>query len=490
MADAGARQGASGRGDLTQGSIGPTLLKFALPTLASSILQSLNGTINAIWVGRFLGEGALAATSNANMVMFLLMSFVFGFGMASTILIGQAWGRRDVDEARRVFGTVAASFAVIAVLIGFAGYYLSGSILHLLGTPGDAAPLALAYLRVIFLAMPALLLLTLLMMALRGSGDSMTPLWFMLVAVILDSGLNPVFILGLGPAPKMGIAGSATATLIANYAALIALLAFIYLRDLPLRLRGHELRYLRPTAAILKTIVVKGLPMGIQMIVISVSALALVGMVNREGVDTTAAFGVAMQLWTYVQMPAMALGAAVSAMAAQNIGARQWDRVGRITRVGIVQSLLITGGLIVLLTLSDRTVLALFMGPQSPALPIARHIHVLATWNFLLFGVTMVLFATVRANGAVWAPLIILAIGLVPVRFGWIFATHAWLGADAIWTSFPVSSFINLALSIVYYLKGGWRKARMSVDDLPCEDECVEQAEATREAGGALNPAG
>lgn len=489
MADAAAGR-ASGRGDLTQGSIAPTLLKFALPTLASSILQSLNGTINAIWVGRFLGEGALAATSNANMVMFLLMSFVFGFGMASTILIGQAWGRRDVDEARRIFGTIAASFAVIAVLIGFAGYYLSGSILHLLGTPGDAAPLALAYLRVIFLAMPALLLLTLLMMALRGSGDSMTPLWFMLVAVILDSGLNPVFILGLGPAPKMGIAGSATATLIANYTALIALLAHIYLRDLPLRLRGHELRYLRPTAAILKTIVVKGLPMGIQMIVISVSALALVGMVNREGVDTTAAFGVAMQLWTYVQMPAMALGAAVSAMAAQNIGARQWDRVGRITRVGIIQSLLITGALIVLLTLSDRTVLSLFMGPQSPALPIARHIHVLATWNFLLFGVTMVLFATVRANGAVWAPLIILAIGLVPVRFGWIFATHAWLGADAIWTSFPVSSLINLTLSVIYYVKGGWRKARMSVDRLPCEDECIEEAEATREAGGALNPAG
>ena len=97
-----------GRGDLTQGSIAPTLLKFALPTLASSILQSLNGTVNAIWVGRFLGEGALAATSNANMVMFLLSAFVFGFGMASTILIGQAWGRKDVDEARRVFGTAVA----------------------------------------------------------------------------------------------------------------------------------------------------------------------------------------------------------------------------------------------------------------------------------------------------------------------------------------------------------------------------------------------
>jgi len=479
-----------GRGDLTQGGIGSTLLKFALPTLASSILQSLNGTINAIWVGRFLGEGALAATSNANMVMFLLTAFVFGFGMAATILVGQAWGRKDVDQARRVFGTAGGSFLLVTIVIAMVGWFLSPAILKLLGTPGDAAPLALAYLRVIFLAMPALLLLTLAMMALRGAGDSMTPLFFMIVAVILDSGLNPVFIRGLGPAPRLGIAGSATATLIANYAALFGLIAYIYIKDLPLRLRGGELRYLWCDVAIMKTIVVKGFPMGLQMVIISLSALALIGLVNREGVDTTAAFGVAMQLWTYVQMPAMALGAAVSAMAAQNIGAGLWDRVGRIARIGIVQTLIITAAMIVALTLADRTVLSLFMGGDSPALPIARHIHVVATWNFLLFGVMMVLFGTVRANGAVWIPLIVLAVGMVPVRFGYIFATYHWLHADAIWTSFPVTSAINLALAIGFYVHGGWRKARMTVGEQPDGDECKEEALATREPGGALNPAG
>src|SRR6185503_12152270 len=121
MADAAVR----GRGDLTQGNIGPTLLKFAIPTLASSILQSLNGTINAIWVGRFLGEHALAATSNANMVMFLLTAFVFGFGMASTILIGQYWGRRDVDGARRIFGTAAGAFGLATIIMAVAGWFLS-----------------------------------------------------------------------------------------------------------------------------------------------------------------------------------------------------------------------------------------------------------------------------------------------------------------------------------------------------------------------------
>ena len=484
-----------GQRDLTSGPIAKTLLAFALPTLGSSILQSLNGSINAVWVGRFLGEDALAATSNANIVMFLLMAFVFGFGMASTILIGQAFGRRDVDQARRVLGTAIGAFLLVAATIAVAGWIFSPALLKLLATPAGAAPLALAYLRVIFIAIPGSLMMIMLMMALRGGGDALTPLWFMILAVLLDSGLNPVFILGLGPAPALGIAGSATATVIANYASLAAMLVYIYARDLPLRLRGRELRYLKPDGAILRTIVVKGLPMGLQMIVISASALALVGLVNREGVDTTAAFGVAMQLWTYLQMPAMALGAAVSAMAAQNIGAGKWERVSAITRSGVLFALVITAGLVVLLAVADRPALALFLGGASPALPIARHIQILATWSFLLFGVTLVLFGTVRANGSVIGPLIILFIGLVPVRLGFALGAYRWLGADALWISFPVSSFSNMALAIAFYLHGGWRKSRMAVPGgghpgPVDEQECVEEALANAEPGGRLNPAG
>ncbi|MFL6863128.1 MAG: MATE family efflux transporter [Allosphingosinicella sp.] len=483
-----------GQRDLTRGRIAPTLLAFALPTLGSSILQSLNGSINAVWVGRFLGEDALAATSNANIVMFLLMAFVFGFGMASTILIGQAFGRRDVDQARRVIGTAMGAFILVAVGIGVAGWLFAPALLRLLATPAGAAPLALAYLRVIFIAMPSSLILVMLMMAMRGAGDAMTPLWFMILAVILDSGLNPVFIRGLGPVPAMGIAGSATATVIANYVSLFGLLVYMYARDLPLRLKGRELRYLRPDGAILRTIVVKGLPMGLQMIVISASALALIGLVNREGVATAAAFGVAMQLWTYLQMPAMALGAAVSAMVAQNIGAGRWDRVSAITRSGIAFALAITAGLVLLLAVADRPALGLFLGGSSPALPIARHIQILATWSFLMFGVTLVLFGTVRANGAVIGPLAILFVGLVPVRLGFALGAYPWLKADALWISFPVSSFSNMVLAVAFYLHGGWRKSRMDLGGRPSaprdDSECVEEALAGAEPGGRLNPAG
>lgn len=451
------------RRDLTTGPITRTLIAFALPTLGSNLLQSLNGSVNAIWVGRILGENALAATSNANLVMFLMFAALFGFGMAATILIGQAYGRRDIDTVRRIVGTAAGLFLVMSFVIAVVGYVETPALLRLLATPPSAMPLALAYLRVVFLFMPASFIITLAMMSLRGTGDSLTPLIWMGVSVAIDVVLNPVLMLGLGPFPRMGIAGSATATLIANYAAMAGLLAHIYLRDMPIRLRGHELRYLIPEPALLRTILVKGVPMMIQMLVLSLSGLVMIGLINREGVITAAAYGVTSTLWTYISMPAMAVGAAVSAMTAQNIGANRWDRVARITRSGIMFSIATTTTMVVLLTLVDRQALGLFLSPDSPAIPVAQHIQRLATWNFILFGVTFTLFGTIRANGAVWPALIILIVTLIPIRLGIAAFLRPVIGVDALWYSFPASSIMTMTLAILYYRYGGWRKARMMV---------------------------
>jgi Na+-driven multidrug efflux pump len=124
--------GAQGARDLTQGPIASTLLTFAIPTLASNILQSLNGSINAIWVGRFLGPQALAATANANIIMFLMFSVVFGFGMASTVMIAQAVGARDMDAARRAFGSAVGFCFLLAMGVAVAGWFGGPALLRLL----------------------------------------------------------------------------------------------------------------------------------------------------------------------------------------------------------------------------------------------------------------------------------------------------------------------------------------------------------------------
>lgn len=474
--------------DLTSGAIASTLLTFALPTLGSNILQSLNGSINAIWVGRFLGEGALAATSNANIIMFLTFGLVFGFGMAATILVGQSFGRNDLDGARRAFGSAVGLVFGGAVVIATLGWIFAPEILHLLATPGDALPLALAYLRVIFLGLPASMLLVLMMMGLRGSGDSMTPLWFMVLSVVLDSGLNPLLIAGIGPFPRMGIAGSAMATLIANHVALIGVVLYVHVRDLPIRLRGAERRYLVPDRALTGTIVRKGLPMGAQMLVMSTAGLTMVGLVNRLGVETAAAYAVSQQLWTYIQMPAMAIGAAVSAMAAQNIGARRWDRVGDITKFGLIYNVAITGAMVGVVILFDRSVMTLFVAGDSPAIPIARHIQLIASWNFVIFGATMVIFSTVRANGAVMMPLLVLFVAMYPVRIGFAVLMRPVIGPDALWWAFPVGSVAGLVMAGAYYRHGHWRKDPLVVPHDP--DEAGEHSHGLTEPAGRLQPTG
>jgi putative MATE family efflux protein len=457
---------AGGRQDLTEGPITRTLAVFAVPTLVGNILQSLNASINTIWIGRFLGEKALAASANAANIIFLAWSALFGFAMAAMILVGQHMGRKDVDSARKVIGAATALLLGISVLVVAVGVGLTDKLLHVLGTPPDSLPLASVYLKVMMWGFPFSAIIVLMMMTLRGIGDAMTPLWFMILGLILDAGLNPVFIAGFGPIPAMGIAGSGVATLIANGVGAIGMIAMVYWRDMPIRLRGPEFRYLMPPPALLNLILSKGTIMGLQMFVLTATGLVMIGLVNHAGVIAVAAYGVAVQLWNYVQMPSMAVGAAVSAMAAQNIGAGKWDRVGAITRAGLVFHILLTGALLTLLTVFDRSVLGLFLGAGSPAIPIAERIQLIAGWSFLFSGATMVFFGTVRANGAVIAPLVILTIGLVVCRLGFALAMEPTMGFDALWWAFPFGSVVVVTLSWAYYTYGGWRKGTL-----------VEQAE-------------
>jgi Na+-driven multidrug efflux pump len=173
-----------------------------------------------------------------------------------------------------------------------------------------------------------------------------------------------------------------------------------------------------------------------------------------------------LQLWNYVQMPALAIGAAVSAMAAQNIGAGLWHRVGKVTVSGAVTNLAMTGVLIAIMLTFDRQLLSLFLAVDGEAMNAARHIMWLSSWTYLPFGVTMVVLSTLRSNGVVMPPLIILAISMFPVRLGLYYALYPSLGSDAIWWSFPLSSLASLAMALAVYRHGGWRKKGAVVNQM------------------------
>ncbi|MBP1967733.1 MATE family efflux transporter [Paenibacillus aceris] len=446
---------------LTEGPITKTLILFSLPILLGNVLQTLNGSINAVWIGKYLGEGALAATSNANIIMFFLMSSIFGFAMAAVILIGQNLGAKKTQEAKKVVGTSTVFFFLLSIIVAAFGLLFSNTILTWMNTPPDVKDLAVTYTRIIFAGVPFMFGFNLIMAILRGSGDAKTPFYFLLLSAILDVILNPILIDGIGPFPKMGIAGSAVATFVAQLISFVLLIMYLYRKKYFLRITKEDIPLLRIDWLIIRTLIQKGVPMGLNMVVVSVSNLLLVHLVNSYGSESTAAFGIAMQISSYVQMPAMAIGGAVTSMAAQNIGAGKWDRVNRITWTGVGVNIVMTGLIVAALTMFNREVVSLFLPPEGKAIALGVHINNLTLWSFIIFGVFNVVAGVVRSAGSVVFPLLVAFIALLLVRIPLATVLSHKYGFDVIWWSFPVSFSVAVTLNLLYYRFGKWKEARM-----------------------------
>jgi len=461
-----ARPGSGGRfgpgtQDLTTGPIARTLVTFALPVLGSNFLQSLNGSANAIWVSHALGEAALTATVNANNIFFLMLGAVFGISMSANLMISQAVGARNEAMVKRVVGTATTFFFFLSLAVGLGGYLLTPAVLAVMKTPPDATRDAIIYLRVIFLAMPFMYFFSFVMMAQRGAGDSRTPFYFSLFAVGLDVTLNPLLIMGIGPFPRLGIAGSAYATLISQTLTLAVMLVHLYRSGSVLALHRADWGLLKPDLQIIRTLAVKGFPMAAQMLVISGSAVVMISYVNAYGTQVAAGYGAAIQLWTYVQMPAMALGAAVSSMAAQNVGAGKMERVNLIAANGVGIAALMTAVPVVLIYLTEELILRLFLPAASPSNAIAIHINSIVLWGFIPFGMAFILSGIVRATGAVWPPLLIMIVAMWVIRIPFANFLEPMLGQNAVWWSFPMGSITSFALSAAFFRWGNWRKARL-----------------------------
>ncbi len=379
------------RRNLTEGPIAKTLILFSLPMLGTNVLQSLNLTANQFWVSHLLGVTAIAAIGNANVIGFLAQGAIFGATMAANIMIAQAVGAEDFRLVKRVMGTAISFFFVLSFLLAFLGWNFAPHVLTLMRTPPAARADAIIYMRIVFAAMPFMYFFMFLQMAQRGAGDSRTPFYFMALAVVLDVIFNPLLIAGIGPFPKLGIAGSAASTLIGQGVSLALLLVYLYRKHSVIMLRPHELGLLVPDWSLLRPLLVRGLPMSLQMFIMSGAAMVMIGFVNGFGAVTSAAYIGAQQVWNYIQMPGMAVGASISSMAGQNVGAGKWDRVSRIAGVGILLSVMVTGTCAALIYLLGPIPLYPFLPFGSPTVPIALHIDRTVLWAFVIFNATFAL---------------------------------------------------------------------------------------------------
>jgi len=289
-------------------------LVFLIPLVLSNALQSASQTISSIFLGRLLGVHALAAVSAIFPLIFLLIAFMIGLASGSTVLIGQAHGAKDVHAMRRVAGTTLCTSFLLGVAVAVAGIVFTHPLLELVGTPRDIIDDAALYSRIIFIYLPAFFPYIAYTTFLRGTGDSKTPFYFLIVSTVLNAIFTPWLILGWAGLPRSGIAGAAIAGYIANAAAFLALLIYLYRRK-------HELQFTLEMITInwklLGSIVRIGVPAGVQTILVAFAEIAVISFVNRFGSDATAAYGAVNQIVGYVQFPAISIGITASIFGAK-----------------------------------------------------------------------------------------------------------------------------------------------------------------------------
>ncbi|AMM23607.1 MATE family efflux transporter [Variovorax sp. PAMC 28711] len=451
--------------------ITPTLLRFALPLLATNFLHAVSGTWAAMWVGQVLGPNALTAVTTASVLMFMLMGAAMGIGTAAGVAIAQSLGAGDIDAVKRVTGCALAFVMGFSVVVAAAGWWLSPAIIHALGTPAESRDFAVVHLRFTSLSMPVIFTYLVMVMMMRGAGDSRTPFKFTLVWIGLSMALVPALLTGLGGLlPGMGIAGAGVGSLLGAAGALGALTAYVYRRRLPIALHGDDIRHLRPEPALLMLMVRRGVPVALESIVTQGAYFVLLGQVNTYGAATAAAYSGAAQLWTFVQMPSNALAASMSAMAAMNIGAGRWPRVEQIALRGCLTSLAVSIAATLLIyglgAGFDDLPLRLFIPAGGEVLAQARNINFIVLWGWIALSITMGLFAVVRANGAMLAPMLIFFITMWGCRVPFALWLKPWLGEAAIWWSFPFGSITSALIAWGYYRWGSWRRRPLMLTPL------------------------
>jgi putative MATE family efflux protein len=436
-----------------------TYLAFLGPMVLANILQSLSGSVNAVYIGQMLGTTALAAVAGMFPVVFFFIALVIGVGAGASVLIGQAWGAREPRKAKAIAGTALALGGLIGLAAAVLGELFARPALAALGTAPELLPDAVAYARVMMLSMPLLLVFILFTQLLRGVGDTLTPLLALCLSTSVGLLLTPALIQGWLGLPKLGVVSAAVAGWVSFVVALAFLWFYLRRKRHPLAPDAELLRALRIDPALLRAVLRIGVPTGMQMVTIAMAELAILGLVNGYGADATAAYGAVNQIVNYVQFPALSIAITASILGAQAIGAGRTERLSPIVRTGLLLNLVLTGSLVLLGYALSRRLLGFFLTTPH-VLEMAQTLLHVMLWASVVFGMQAVVAGVMRASGTVWVPTGIAIASILLVQLPAAHLLSARFGLQGVWMSYPVVFSTMLVLQSAFYLLV-WRYRRI-----------------------------
>ena len=444
--------------DMTQGKPWQRIAEFAFPMLLGNFAQQLYNTADSVIVGEYVGDNALAAVGSAMPILNLLLAIFVGVSTGAGIVISQHYGARDREGLSLSVGNCLTLAAIASVLIMLIGPLVTRPFLELLGTPDSIIDWCTGYLNIMFLGILGFFFYNMLSGVLRGLGDSLSALIFLLISAALNVGLDLLFVAKF----NMGVPGVAIATVIAQViSAVLCYWKLTRMQDV------FDLapKYLKLEPSMAMRIIRIGFPSGITQGIMAAAGMVVQTLTNSMGEMFIACNVIVMRVDGFAMLPNLTFGQAMSVYTGQNVGAGKLDRVHQGTKQGSIMALAVSATITGILLLFGRYLFDIFTDTQELIDLAVRMMRVLAV-GYICVSVTQVLGGVMRGAGDTMTPMWITLIATIVLRIPTAYTMAALTKSPeypnghpiSIFTSLLVSWSIGMIISIVIFRLGKWKK--------------------------------
>jgi len=438
--------------EITERSIPRNIIKLALPTMAGFVLQNIFNIVDMYFVGK-LGAGPLAAVSISGIFIGLIYTFALGISTGTVAIVSRLQGEGDKEGAAYSGKQSVFLGLLIYIFLLIFGNIIIGPILHLLGVEADIYPLAVEYARIILSGSFVVFVPMALSAYLRGSGDTVTPMRVMIVAAVLNVIFDPILIFGLLGFPKLGVAGSAIATVFARFCGMLYIVYYINFKakDLQMKLLPIKLDF-KEMWRVLKI----GVFGSVQSALRNMSEIVMMKLVVNYGTAAIASYGIGLRLRMAILLPVLGMGVAASTMVGQNLGAKKPGRAEKSGWVTAGFSLIVmTLGAVVFFVFADKIV-SMFNKDPAVIRDGVLFIRYFAP-TFLFIGLSITMEKALNGAGDTVSPMLITLIGLYFIRIPIAVYLMDHFGMEGIWMGIAISSIITGLIFCGWFRTGRWK---------------------------------
>ena len=444
--------------DMTSGKVALPLVTFTIPLVLGNLFQMTYNAVDSVIVGRYVGDNALAAVGSAGPIFNLLLVLFVGIATGAGIMVAQYYGGRDRENLSKTIGTSITLTAIASLFLMVVGTFAVRPILELLHTPDSIIDWCTSYLLILVWGIAGLFYYNILCGILRGLGDSVSALVYLLVATVLNIILDLWFVAGL----KMGVAGVALATVIAQ---LISAILCVFKLAKMTDLFDLKLNYLRLHKESMFTVIRLGLPSGVTQAIFSLAMVVVQSLTNSFGELVIAANVIIMRVDGFAMMPNFSFGTAMTTYAGQNVGAGDLDRVQKGAKQGTLLSVGTSAVITGIILLFGRYLMAIFTDTAELVTLSANMMRILAA-GYIAMAITQSLSGIMRGAGdtmtPMWISMLTTVVIRIPLAYGIAYFTRTPQlpqgRYECIWISLLSTWVLGAVITTICYRIGRWKK--------------------------------